>query len=59
MGEAIGTGFFVDKDGTFVTNAHVVDEAAKIWITVRIFLQGKLIACRFHLKVKRDTMQKY
>ena len=29
-----GTGFFIDSDGYFVTAAHVVHEAKRIWINV-------------------------
>jgi len=31
---SIGTGFFINMDGWFLTCAHVVDEAVKIWIQI-------------------------
>jgi serine protease Do len=30
--EGRGSGFFVDSSGHFITNAHVVNEASKVWI---------------------------
>lgn len=32
QGENRGTGFFIDKEGYIITNAHVVDEATKVWV---------------------------
>ena len=32
--ENYGSGFFIDTDGHFVTNAHVVEGAKRVWIQI-------------------------
>ncbi len=32
VGENRGSGFFIDKEGHIITNAHVIDEATKVWV---------------------------
>jgi serine protease Do len=42
--EVRGTGFFIDREGHLVTNAHVVDQAKTIWIHLPILGKKVLFA---------------
>jgi len=37
MGMSTGSGFFIDDQGHFVTNAHVVDQASSVYIQIPTF----------------------
>lgn len=34
QGQGTGSGFFINNDGEFITNAHVVDQAKSVWIQI-------------------------
>lgn len=36
QGENLATGFFIDKEGHIITNAHVVLEAQKVWVLLSV-----------------------
>ena len=39
-----GTGFFIDNEGHFVTNAHVIDQATTVWIHIPALGQKPIFA---------------
>lgn len=40
--ESFATGFIIDEDGHIVTNAHVIEDAKYIWITIPVLGRKKL-----------------
>lgn len=54
--EAFGSGFFIDKDGHIITNAHVVENAKSIWIQVPALGRKKLKATTVGICPERDLV---
>ena len=49
-----GSGFFINKDGDIVTNAHVVDQAAGIWVQIPSMGKRPIIATLISICPERD-----
>lgn len=54
QGETRGTGFFIDDEGSIVTNAHVVDEATVVWIYSDVLGSQALFADIISVCPERD-----